>query len=182
MQDAASAFFLRNAAFVSASANQRADIRNIRTNVLSLGVPMRTLDARPGFFPSVGDAIPAVVHLFSWFRTLRSADVSREWIVPVLDRLLALWRFDRFCSRNVPFEQLKLATVFYDSEPLHHLLVRKCQQRKVATATLQHGVILAPREGARDNIDFAGGVFTPGYNYCSYPAPVTFMLGVNLSF
>ena len=143
-------------AFVSASANQRADIRNIRTNVLSLGVPMRTLDARPGFFPSVGDAIPAVVHLFSWFRTLRSADVSREWIVPVLDRLLALWRFDRFCSRNVPFEQLKLATVFYDSEPLHHLLVRKCQQRKVATATLQHGVILAPREGARDNIDFAG--------------------------
>ncbi len=32
------------------------------------------------------------------------------------------------------------------------------------------------------NIDFAGGVFTPGYNYCSYPAPVTFMLGVNLSF
>ena len=143
-------------AFVSASANQRADIRNIRTNVLSLGVPMRTLDARPGFFPSVGDAIPAVVHLFSWFRTLRSADVSREWIVPVLDRLLALWRFDRFCSRNVPFEQLKLATVFYDSEPLHHLLVRKCQQRKVATATLQHGVILAPREGARDNIDFSG--------------------------
>jgi hypothetical protein len=32
------------------------------------------------------------------------------------------------------------------------------------------------------NIDFAGGVFTPGFNYCSYPAPMTFMLGVNLSF
>ena len=32
------------------------------------------------------------------------------------------------------------------------------------------------------NIDFAGGVFTPGFNYCSYPAPVSFMLGVNLSF
>ena len=32
------------------------------------------------------------------------------------------------------------------------------------------------------NIDFAGGVFTPGFNYCSYPAPVTLMLGVNLSF
>ncbi len=32
------------------------------------------------------------------------------------------------------------------------------------------------------NIDFAGGVFTPGYNYCSYPAPVSVMLGVNLSF
>ena len=32
------------------------------------------------------------------------------------------------------------------------------------------------------NIDFAGGAFTPGYNYCSYPAPTTAMLGVKLSF
>ena len=32
------------------------------------------------------------------------------------------------------------------------------------------------------NIDFAGGVFTPGYNYCSYPTPMTMMFGVNLSF
>ena len=32
------------------------------------------------------------------------------------------------------------------------------------------------------NIDFAGGVFTPGYNYCSYPTPMTFMLGAKLSF
>ena len=32
------------------------------------------------------------------------------------------------------------------------------------------------------NIDFAGGAFTPGFNYCSYPAPVTGMVGVKLSF
>ena len=32
------------------------------------------------------------------------------------------------------------------------------------------------------NIDFAGGTFTPGYNYCSYPTPMTVMFGVNLSF
>ncbi|MCQ2133562.1 MAG: TonB-dependent receptor [Bacteroidales bacterium] len=32
------------------------------------------------------------------------------------------------------------------------------------------------------NIDFAGGTFTPGYNYCSYPTPMTFMLGAKLSF
>ena len=32
------------------------------------------------------------------------------------------------------------------------------------------------------NIDFAGGAFTPGYDYCSYPAPITAMLGVKLSF
>lgn len=32
------------------------------------------------------------------------------------------------------------------------------------------------------NIDFAGGTFTPGYNYCSYPTPMTVMLGAKLSF
>ncbi len=32
------------------------------------------------------------------------------------------------------------------------------------------------------NLDFAGGTFTPGYNYCSYPTPQTFMFGAKLSF
>ena len=32
------------------------------------------------------------------------------------------------------------------------------------------------------NVDFAGGTFTPGYNYASYPTPRTIMFGVHLSF
>jgi TonB-linked SusC/RagA family outer membrane protein len=32
------------------------------------------------------------------------------------------------------------------------------------------------------NVDFAGGTFTPGYNYASYPTPRTMMFGVNFSF
>ncbi len=32
------------------------------------------------------------------------------------------------------------------------------------------------------NVDFAGGTFTPGYNYCSYPTPRTIMFGLNMSF
>lgn len=32
------------------------------------------------------------------------------------------------------------------------------------------------------NVDFAGGVMTPGFNYCSYPTPQTVMFGVNVSF
>ena len=32
------------------------------------------------------------------------------------------------------------------------------------------------------NIDFAGGTFTPGYNYASYPTPRTIMFGVHFSF
>lgn len=32
------------------------------------------------------------------------------------------------------------------------------------------------------NVDFAGGTYTPGYNYASYPTPRTFMFGLNMSF
>ena len=32
------------------------------------------------------------------------------------------------------------------------------------------------------NVDYAGGTFTPGYNYCSYPTPRTFMAGINFTF
>ena len=32
------------------------------------------------------------------------------------------------------------------------------------------------------NVDYAGGIFTPGYNYCSYPTPRTFMVGLHFTF
>ena len=32
------------------------------------------------------------------------------------------------------------------------------------------------------NVDYAGGTFTPGYNYCSYPTARTFMAGLNFTF
>jgi TonB-linked SusC/RagA family outer membrane protein len=32
------------------------------------------------------------------------------------------------------------------------------------------------------NVDFAGGTFTPGYNYCSYPTPRTIMFGAHFTF
>lgn len=32
------------------------------------------------------------------------------------------------------------------------------------------------------NVDYAGGTFTPGYNFCSFPTPRTFMVGLRMSF
>ena len=32
------------------------------------------------------------------------------------------------------------------------------------------------------NVDFAGGTFTPGYNFCSFPTPRTFMCGLHFTF
>jgi TonB-linked SusC/RagA family outer membrane protein len=32
------------------------------------------------------------------------------------------------------------------------------------------------------NVDYAGGTFTPGYNFCSFPTPRTFMAGIHFTF
>ena len=32
------------------------------------------------------------------------------------------------------------------------------------------------------NVDYAGGTFTPGYNYCSYPTPRSFMAGITFTY
>ena len=32
------------------------------------------------------------------------------------------------------------------------------------------------------NVDYAGGTFTPGYNFCSYPTARSFMVGLNFTF
>lgn len=32
------------------------------------------------------------------------------------------------------------------------------------------------------NVDYAGGTFTPGYNFCSFPTPRTFMAGLHFTF
>ncbi len=32
------------------------------------------------------------------------------------------------------------------------------------------------------NVDYAGGTFTPGYNFCSFPTPRTFMCGLRFSY
>lgn len=47
-------------------------------------------------------------------------------------------------------------------------------------ASAQNLVTLSKYKGY--NVDFAGGTFTPGYNYCSYPTPRTVMFGVHFSF
>jgi TonB-linked SusC/RagA family outer membrane protein len=32
------------------------------------------------------------------------------------------------------------------------------------------------------NVDYAGGTFTPGYNFCSFPTPRSFMVGLHFTF
>lgn len=49
-----------------------------------------------------------------------------------------------------------------------------------AYMSAQNLVTFTPYKGY--NVDYAGGTFTPGYNFCSFPTPRTFMWGLRFSF
>ena len=143
-------------AFVASEANARADIWAIRKGISGLGVPMDTLDAKKRLSFAIWAFPRSLYMLFVWWIQLRRCRVPVAERLETMDRMLSLWRLKRFCERNVDFPSYQCLTVFYDSEPHHHLLVRMAQRFGVHTATLQHGIILAPRTGVLDNIDFSG--------------------------
>ena len=47
-----------------------------------------------------------------------------------------------------------------------------CSAQNLFTLTKYHGY----------NVDFAGGTFTPGYNFCSFPSAQSFMFGLHFTF
>ena len=47
-----------------------------------------------------------------------------------------------------------------------------CSAQNLFTLTKYHGY----------NVDFAGGTFTPGYNFCSFPSARSFMFGLHFTF
>lgn len=52
-----------------------------------------------------------------------------------------------------------LCFCFYDAEPFQNFLIQYAKLHGCKTATLQHGIMLAPREGVGNNLDFAGHEF-----------------------
>lgn len=53
-------------------------------------------------------------------------------------------------------KQYNLCIFFYDAETYQNFLSQYLQHKGIKTATLQHGIMLAPRLEVKNNIDFAG--------------------------
>lgn len=69
-------------------------------------------------------------------------------------------------SSLVNESSIKLLVLFYDADSRDNYFSQYFQQLNIPTATLQHGIQLAPRKGLEDNIDFAGiefGCFISNY-------------------
>lgn len=102
-----------------------------------------------------------MVQLFaSWWNALRQQEygfITKMLILKILTDIKD--KQDELEETYKGLTKFKLTVFFYDASPFDNYFSQLLQASGSTTATLQHGVMLAPRPGLEDNIDFVGGEF-----------------------
>ena len=102
-----------------------------------------------------------MVQLFaSWWNALRQQEygfITKMLILKILTDIKD--KQDELEETYKGLIKFKLTVFFYDASPFDNYFSQLLQASGSTTATLQHGVMLAPRSGLEDNIDFVGGEF-----------------------
>lgn len=102
-----------------------------------------------------------MVQLFaSWWNALRQQEygfITKMLILKILTDIKD--KQDELEETYKGLIKFKLTVFFYDASPFDNYFSQLLQASGSTTATLQHGVMLAPRPGLEDNIDFVGGEF-----------------------
>lgn len=107
---------------------------------------------------------------FSFKRTLSNLIKSIIWFKQIYSlkeyslneklsfiRILMDFKDIENCMRKILYKkQYNLCIFFYDAETYQNFLSQYLQHKGIKTATLQHGIMLAPRLEVTNNIDFAG--------------------------
>lgn len=101
-----------------------------------------------------------------WMIQMKRTFLSKLERVEVVCLLNTLYDIKQSLQYNVNVDKYRLALVYYDA-PVHlNYLIQYMKGMGCKTATLQHGVMLAKREKACDNLDFCGiefGSFVSDY-------------------
>jgi len=94
--------------------------------------------------------------LFIWLLQLRTYSIPLKDKLIIIRKLLEILRLKRFLAKNAKkISNVSALLVFNDSLPSGNYLVQFFKKKGIKTATLQHGIILAPRNGV-SNVDFVG--------------------------
>ncbi|MCR5696572.1 MAG: hypothetical protein K6G73_06315 [Marinilabiliaceae bacterium] len=110
------------------------------------------------------------IHLL---RTIRTMKLLALWTPKILqiqdyslvDRLAALKKCSDFydikqqLDHALTYDNINLCVVRYDACSDHNFISQLFSTHNITTATLQHGIMLAPRKGLEDNLDFNGTEF-----------------------
>lgn len=99
-----------------------------------------------------------------WLYQLRHIIVKAPIKIWLLKLLLQLKDRQEFINRIVNIQKYNLCVVHYDACTFGNHIAQFFKNHKIKTATLQHGVMLAPRPGLENIVDFCGIEF---YNFVS---------------
>lgn len=135
----------------------RKDFQQINENMLSLVESKDVLDVvdlkhvnqiNLSFIISIVRKIP------QWIITLNKTRLSKKQKLIALDYLILNYKC-AFDIKKIKFKHYKFAIIFNDADTVGNYVSQYLQSLNIQTASMQHGVILAPRKDIK-NIDFAG--------------------------
>lgn len=95
-----------------------------------------------------------LLNMFQWWRRLEQTDLCYEQKKVALDYLIMNFKC-AFDMQKIALKHYNLAVIFNDADTIGNYVCQYCKNRGIETASLQHGIILAPHPDIA-NIDFAG--------------------------
>ncbi len=134
----------------------RKDIQEMKEHLMGIiGCDYDTIAWRKSYHFSLKRTIKMLHLLYSWKNDIRKIDFNnKEKIVVYCILLDFVDILDNL--EQLKIKKYKLTLCFYDAEPYQNLLSQYLKILGCTTATLQHGVMLAPRPAVPNNIDFSG--------------------------
>lgn len=102
----------------------------------------------------------------SWIRELKNNNIGIYHSIEILREAIDCYYLRIQLDSLINTSSIKLSVFFYDADSRDNYCSQYLQDFGIPTATLQHGIQLAPRKGLEDNIDFAGiefGCFISNY-------------------
>lgn len=129
-----------------------------------LNVVVSTMDNKCDIYQIVqriglnfGDFFLRLSLFFSWLRILKkSYGFSFKENLVVISSLYNFLDLKSEFLQKIQFSKYRLMLSYYDAEPFQNYSIQYGKNEGCKTATLQHGIMLAPRSSLNDNVDFVG--------------------------
>lgn len=134
----------------------RSSIIEMIKNVASLAQDYDLISYKKRIFPQFSFyAFKILFLILYWVRSLNKTKLSFNQKVVVLKCLTDISKLQKRIEK-IDIKKYNLLTVFYDAAYLDNYLVQLFKTNNIKTATLQHGLVIAPRDEVKYNVEFSG--------------------------
>lgn len=136
--------------------NKRSDIRDMIDSVLgTIDNKYDVVTLKKKYRFNILRSFYVIKCLSIWIKEFRNSDYNHRERIKIYSLLIELLDVLKSLEK-IDFSQYKLAFCFYDAEPFQNLFSQYAKLQGCKSATLQHGIMLAPRASVVNNIDFSG--------------------------